>query len=66
MVSTLIHICSTSSSTKASTFPVNITAIGYKDSISGSNSSVITITASETFSLTASANAKLSDGELCW
>jgi len=53
-----------SSTTKASTFPVNITAIGYKDAISGSNSSVITITANETFSLTATANAKLSDGEL--
>jgi len=53
-----------SSNTKASTFPVNITAIGYKDTISGTNSSVITITASETYSLTATANAKLSDGEL--
>lgn len=53
-----------SSSTKATTFPVNITAIGYKDSISGTNSSQIVITANETFSLTATANAKLSNGEL--
>jgi len=52
------------SSTKATSFPVNITAIGYKDSISGTNSSQIVITANETFSLTATATAKLSSGEL--
>ena len=53
----------TTASTKQTVFPVNITAMGYQNLISGGNSSVIVITANQTYSITASANASLSDGE---
>jgi len=52
-----------SGSTKSTIIPVNLTAIGYKYTISGSNSSSITITPSETYSLTATATATKQDGK---
>jgi hypothetical protein len=54
----------TTASTKQTVFPVNITAMGYQNLISGGNSSVIVITANQTYSITASANASLSNGEV--
>jgi hypothetical protein len=54
----------TTGSTKNSVFPVNITAMGYQNLVSGSNSTSIIITANQTYSITASANATLTDGNL--
>jgi len=54
----------TTANTKQTVFPVNITAMGYQNLISGGNSSVIVITANQTYSITASANASLSNGEV--
>ncbi len=54
----------TTASTKQTVFPVNVTAMGYQNLISGGNSSVIVITANQTYSITASANASLSNGEV--
>jgi hypothetical protein len=54
----------TTASTKQTVFPVNITAMGYQNLISGGNSSVIVITANQTYSITALANASLSNGEV--
>jgi hypothetical protein len=53
-----------SGSSKATIFPVNITAIGYKYAISGSNSSQIIITPNETYSITASGTATKQAGKL--
>ena len=53
-----------SGNSKATIFPVNLTAIGYKYAISGSNSSQIVITPNETYSITASATATKQDGKL--
>jgi hypothetical protein len=54
----------TSGSTKTSIFPVNITAMGYQNIVSGSNTTAIVITPNQTYSITASANATLTDGNL--
>lgn len=54
----------TTGTTKNSIFPVNITAIGYQNLITGGNSTAIVITANQTYSITASANATLTDGDL--
>ncbi len=54
----------TSGSTKSSTIPVNITAMGYQNLITGGNTTAVVITANQTYSITASANATLSDGAL--
>jgi hypothetical protein len=53
-----------SGNTKATTIPVNLTAQGYKDAISGGNTSQIVISANETYSITATATATLKSGEL--
>jgi hypothetical protein len=47
----------TTGTTKNAIFPVNITAIGYQNAISGSNTTAVVITANQTYSITASANA---------
>ena len=47
----------TTVTTKNAIFPVNITAIGYQNAISGSNTTAVVITANQTYSITASANA---------
>ena len=47
----------TSGSTKSTVFPINITAIGYQNQVSGSNTTAVVITANQTYSITASANA---------
>ena len=47
----------TSGTTKNTVFPVNITAIGYQNQVSGSNTTAVVITANQTYSITASANA---------
>ena len=54
----------TSASTKQTIFPVNITAMGYQNLITGGNTTAIVITANQTNSITASANATLDNGEL--
>ncbi len=54
----------TTGTTKNSVFPVNITAIGYQNLITGGNSTAIVITANQTYSITASANATLTNGDL--
>ena len=54
----------TSGTTKNTVFPVNITAMGYQNLITGGNSTAIVITANQTYSITASANATLTDGNL--
>jgi hypothetical protein len=54
----------TTGNTKNTIFPVNITAIGYQNLVSGSNNTAIVITANQTYSITASANATLTDGNL--
>ncbi len=53
-------------STKETTFPVNITAMGYKDAVSGGNTTggQITISANETYSITATASASLKNNAL--
>ena len=43
--------------TKDSVFPVNITAIGYQNQVSGNNTTAVVITANQTYSISASANA---------
>jgi len=47
----------TTGTTKNTIFPVNITATGYQNLVSGSNTTAIVITANQTYSITASANA---------
>ena len=47
----------TSGSTKSTIFPVNMTAIAYQNQVSGSNTTAVVITANQTYSITASANA---------
>jgi hypothetical protein len=47
----------TSGTTKNAIFPVNITAMGYQNLVSGGNTTAIVITANQTYSITASANA---------
>lgn len=54
----------TTGTTKNDNFPINITAMGYQNLISGSNTTALVITANQTYSITASANATLTDGNL--
>ncbi len=54
----------TTGTTKNDIFPVNITAMGYQNLISGGNTTAIVISANQTYSITASANATLTDGNL--
>ena len=51
-------------SSKQTIIPVNITVMGYQDSISGGNSTQIIISANQTYSITATANGTLSNGKI--
>jgi len=54
----------TIASSKQKIIPVNITVMGYQDSISGGNSTQIIISANQTYSITATANGTLSNGKI--
>ena len=54
----------TTASSKQTIIPVNITVMGYQDSISGGNSTQIIISANQTYSITATANGTLSNGKI--
>ena len=54
----------TIASSKQTIIPVNITVMGYQDSISGGNSTQIIISANQTYSITATANGTLSNGKI--
>lgn len=54
----------TTASKKLTVIPVNLTVMGYQDSISGGNTSSIVISANQTYSLTATATGTLSNGKI--
>ena len=54
----------TIASSKQTIIPVNITVMGYQDSISGGNSTQIIISANQTYSITATANGTMSNGKI--
>ncbi len=54
----------TIANSKQTIIPVNITVMGYQDSISGGNSTQIIISANQTYSITATANGTLSNGKI--
>ena len=54
----------TIANSKKTIIPVNITVMGYQDSISGGNSTQIIISANQTYSITATANGTLSNGKI--
>ena len=54
----------TLASSKQTIIPVNITVMGYQDSISGGNSTQIIISANQTYSITATANGTMSNGKI--